>query len=120
MKLSEQKLRQIIREELNSTSTVSEVAPVIAAVARQAAAGAVADKLSDPIANPPIVPPAPQDVVDLITASADAYDADDNEDHVTEGYMKETKEILESAMSKIVTQVATDAAADAVKKKIVG
>ena len=118
MKLSEQKLRQIIREELNSTSTVSEVAPVIAAVARQAAAGAVADKLSEMYKESKV--PAPQDVVDLITASADAYDADDNEDHVTEGYMKETKEILESAMSKIVTQVATDAAADAVKKKIVG
>ena len=116
MKLTEQKLREIIREELKSADTVSEIAPVIAAVARQAAAGAVADKLSEMYKESKV--PAPTDMVDLITASADAYDADDNEEHVTEGYMKETKEILESAIGKIATQVATDAASAAVAKKL--
>lgn len=116
MKLTDKKLREIIREELSSTDKVDEIAPVIAAVARQAAAAAIADKVTETIKEGLV--PTPEEAVKMITASADMYNEDDNEEHVGENYMKETKEILENAISKIAKKVATDMATDAVKKKM--
>jgi hypothetical protein len=116
MKLTEQKLREIIREELKSNGTVSEIAPVIAAVARQAVASAVAKKVSEQVEEG--IAPGVDDVVKLVTASADMYDSDDNEDHKGNDYIEECKEVLENAIAKIATQVATDAASAAIAKKM--
>jgi hypothetical protein len=124
MKLTEKRLREIIREELTSTDgQVDELAPVIATVARQAAAGAVADKLSEGLGTlikkvTEGIVPEPKDLVGLVTASAEMHDADEDDEHTYEGFMGAAKELVENAIAKVVGGAAKDAAADAVKDKI--
>lgn len=116
MKLTEQKLREIIREELKSTGKVDEIAPLVAMAARQAAASAIASKVSEKY-NEGLVP-EPKELVNLISASAEVYHADDDDSHTSEGFMGAAKELVENALAKIATEVATDAAKDAIAKKV--
>ncbi len=125
MKLTEKRLREIIREELTSADGhVDEILPAVAAtVARQAAAGAVADKLSEGLGTlikkvTEGIVPQPKDLVSLVTASAEMHDADEDDEHTYEGFMGAAKELVENAIAKVVGNAAKDAAADAVKDKI--
>jgi len=121
MKLTEKKLREIIREELNS---VNELAPVIATVARQAAMSAMADKVSEGLGTilkgvtENGLTPDPKDIVGLITNSADMHAADEDDEHTAEGFMGVVKGLTENAIGKIVGDAAKDAASDAIAKKI--
>ena len=77
-----------------------------------AAAPVIADMASKKLAEGKVLEPG--EAVDLIKESAGIYDADDNDDHTAEGYVKEIVDSLTEGGSPN----AGDAASDALMKSL--